>query len=380
MGRKRKCYRCETCHQYFDRPNKLESHQKRAKIKCDNHCNKTFCNYEHLEKHKRSIIPPVKDISDINQRIQRGTGYNADAGIQAILLGKLHEVSDWVKEGLNYEIINKAIDQNFTYNDLSKWLNQIYLRHSHGFKLDLGFGHVLYNPVRNEYKYFYVSDNNMLFDKAYTIDSKTDLDKFIKKVIAVDLATNCYLSKPSSGWILCSLTNVQAKITNLTKILLGVGELPDFVKNLKSIRSLTHDKNTGKKYDDNFCIWRCIALFHGLPIWKLDRYAKALCERFEKVRGKSFEQGITIHDIPLIEVEFKLSINVYSMQETGVVEVLYISPLKFPIVHLNLNKSHFSFITNINQFGKKFKCPECDRIFEYKRAFNRHVRSCTPGI
>ena len=377
MGPKRKWFKCLKCHQKFDRLSRLRNHEK--KVKCD-HCLETFCSYQQLEKHKRSIITPVKELPNINQKIQGQTGYNSDLGIQAVFLGKLHEISDWVKKGLNYEIINKAIDHSFTYKQLSQWLYGIYQQHKYGFKIDLGFGFVLYNPTLNIYKYYYVSDNNVLFDKAYTIDSKKDLDEFIKKVIAVDLPTNCYLSKPSSGWVLCSLTNVQAKITNLTKILLGCGYLPDYIKNLKSIRSLTHDKNTGKKYDDHFCIWRCIALFHGLSIWKLDNYAKALCKQFEKVRGKSFEKGVTIYDIPLIEIEFKLSINVYAMQHNGVVEILYISPLKYPIVHVNLHKSHFSYITNINQFGKKFKCQECDRIFDNKANFNRHVKLCVPGI
>ena len=122
MDHKRKSYRCETCLQYFDRPNKLKNHQKRGKVKCDNHCNKTFCNYEHLEKHKRSIINPVQEISDINQKIQGKTDYNSDYGLQAVFLGKLHEIYDWTKEGLNYEMINTAIDHTFIYQQLSGWL------------------------------------------------------------------------------------------------------------------------------------------------------------------------------------------------------------------------------------------------------------------
>ena len=377
MGPKRRCFRCKTCNQYFDYHDKLKDHRKK-KVKCD-HCNNNFCTYEQLQKHKRSISQPINDTADLNQKIQGKTGYNSDAGIQAILLGKLHEISDWVKTGLNYKVINKAINHNFTYKDLLDWLNEIYQKHEHGFKLDLGFGFVLYNPVQDTYKYYYVSDNNMLFDKAFTIDSKTDLNNFIKKVISIDLPTNCYLSKPSSGWVLCSLTNVQAKITNLTNIMIGNGELPSYIKNLKSIRSLTHDSR-GKKYNDKLCLWRCMALFHGLPVQNLDNYAKTLCKQFEKFRGKSFEQGITIHDIPLIEIEFKCSINVYSMKENGDIEMLYLSPLNFNVMHVNLFKNHFSYITNINLFAKKFKCFKCDRISNNKANFNKHVELCTPGI
>ena len=133
--------------------------------------------------------------------------------------------------------------------------------------------------------------NNMLFDKSYTIDSKKDIEAFVKKVIGVDLATNCYLQKPSSGWTLCSLTNAQAKITNLNNVLLGAGVLPEYLRNLKSVICLTHSKKTGLPYEDELCIYRCLALHHSLPLKGLEKHAKTLCQKFEEIRGKS---GFTI--------------------------------------------------------------------------------------
>ena len=107
-------------------------------------------------------------------------------------------------------------------------------------KSGLGFGYVFFNPISQQYKYYYVLENNMLFDKAFTIASKADLDKFMQKVIAVDLPTNCYLSKPSSGWILSSITNVQIKITSLPQTLVVGGLSPAHLQNSKSINGLTH--------------------------------------------------------------------------------------------------------------------------------------------
>ena len=172
------------------------------------------------EKHIRSIQRPVSDIPDIDQIIQPGTSYDGDAGFQAIRLGKLHEISDWTKEGQYSVIINKAINHKFTYRDLNQWLIQIYQKRKTAFKINIGFGFILYNPMSDEYRYFYVSDNNMLFNRAYTIDSMNDVENFMRKVVAIDLPTNCYLSKPNSGWVLSSITNVQAKIFYLSDVLL----------------------------------------------------------------------------------------------------------------------------------------------------------------
>ena len=68
------------------------------------------------------------------------------------------------------------------YNHFSKWLTNIYEEHEHGYELDVGIGFILHNPISEEYNYYHVSDNEILFDKAYTIDSKKDVDNFIKKV------------------------------------------------------------------------------------------------------------------------------------------------------------------------------------------------------
>ena len=75
---------------------------------------------------------------------------------------------------------------------------------------------------------YYVSENNMLFNKAYTFGSKGFWGKgiceaFMKKVINVDISTSCSLHKPISGRLLCSLINMQAVIINLVNILLGQG-------------------------------------------------------------------------------------------------------------------------------------------------------------
>ena len=211
-------HRCSKCKQTFDRAVRLSKHQRSQKIKCS-HCKKLFCNRDTYEKHIRSIQAPVPAIPNINQRIQPRTPYDGDAGFQAILLGKLNEISDWTKEGKYSAIINKAINHKFTYRDLEQWLIQIYQKRETAFKINIAFGFVLHNPLSNEYRYYYASENNMLFNRAYTIDSMNAVDNFMRKIVAIDLPTNCYLSKPSSGWVLSSITNVQAKIFDLPGVL-----------------------------------------------------------------------------------------------------------------------------------------------------------------
>ena len=56
---------------------------------------------EYGPEKERSIIAPVKEISDIYQIIQPKADYNRDAGFRAVQVGKLDEISNWVKKGLD---------------------------------------------------------------------------------------------------------------------------------------------------------------------------------------------------------------------------------------------------------------------------------------
>ena len=86
--------------------------------------------------------------------------------------------------------------------------------------MNLGFGFILYNTITGEFKYYYNSSNNMFFEHSITIANRQDLTNFFKKVVNLDLATNYYLKKPSSGWVLAGLTNIEFFIFDM-KVLIG---------------------------------------------------------------------------------------------------------------------------------------------------------------
>ena len=377
-GAKRNKYQCETCKQTFDTVGRLRNHQKNSKIICTC-CNRKFCNFDVHQKHLRSKIVPVTEIGDINRRIQPSTFYNGDAGFQVIRLGKSQEIQDWEKHGRRYKIINKAINHKFSYKDLENLLIRIYRENQNGFKISIGFGFVLYNPTTGKYKYFYVGENNFLFDRAFTIDSIADIETFMKKILAVDLNTNCYLQKPSSGWVLASITNVQMKLTDLHTTLLGSGDLPDYLKNLRCLVGLTHKR--GIKYEDQLCMFRCLAIhLYGVNKDCLEKPAKALQKTFSEYRNQDFN-GITIFDIPFLENCFKCSINVYDLESNGILNVIYLSPLKFKNpMYVNLHEFHFSYISNFKAFAQKFKCPDCGRIFDRNNNLTRHMKICSTGV
>ena len=81
-------------------------------------------------------------------------------------------------------------------------------------------------------KYYYVSTNNLLFEKAVTIINQNDVTNLMRRIIGLDLATNFYLKKPSSGWVLSGLTNIQFEITDVANVAIGglASDLPPHIK------------------------------------------------------------------------------------------------------------------------------------------------------
>ena len=108
-----------------------------------------------------------------------------------------------------------------TYTDLKKLLFEIMMNRGTAFKINLGFGFMLYDLIAQEFRYFYVSSNNLLFDVAFTVSTKADVDELMKRIIDLALRTNYYMKRPSSGWMLAGMPNVEIKIFYLKDVPLG---------------------------------------------------------------------------------------------------------------------------------------------------------------
>ena len=261
------------------------------------------------------------------------------------------------------------------YNDLYQELIRIYTSQTNAFKSNIGFGFILYNINTEEFKYFYCSSNNLLFQNAVTINNFQDLTHFINKIINLDLTTNYYLKKPSSGWVLAGLTNVQIRIYQLIHALIGNSiNLPNYIKNSKSIHSFTHRK--GVPYKDKKCFFRCLAFHTGAHQNSLERYTNFLIDKIEIHTSRPWKNGVLINHIPTLEVFFKVAVNIYTLKEDGSCEVIYLSQLPYKPMYLNLYENHFYYISHIDSYSKRYQCMTCKCIFNHLRNYKRHVDTC----
>ena len=89
-----------------------------------------------------------------------------------------HYTTMHFSSGHGWKTINKQTSPNFTHGDLESLLEELRRGECGVFKINLGFGSMLYDTVNQVYRYFYVSSNHFLFERTFTISTNRDLADF----------------------------------------------------------------------------------------------------------------------------------------------------------------------------------------------------------
>ena len=292
-GRKPKNKTCNDCHTTFREVRDLTRHLKNRKMQaCGSHCPKLFCTFDQLRKHKNSLQQPKDGHVDFESPLANTTGYEHEPKFHQLIEEKKQEIDDDVIQYSDYTVINKKISPDFTYSQLQEVLSDIYSKQKDCYKLNFGMAYALFNLKTKEFKYHYVSGNNLLFENAITITNQKDLDKFIKRVFDLDLKTTAYLSRPDSSWTFAGLTNIQIWVYSIDNTPIGRPpiDLPSYIKDSTSIISLTYDGH--KVINDNLCMFRCLALYFSGKRRGLEKSAKSYKRQLEKATGDCFDNGV----------------------------------------------------------------------------------------
>ena len=214
---------CERCNQSFDRQSRLDIHNERAtNNECDD-CPRIFCNRILLERHRRTVHVagggiPIMEEHTQNEAICPDSGHSQTSEYQEVLDEHYNKIHSSTENSDTKKTINKQLTPTFTYNDLKKLLTEIRNEENTAFKINIGFGSVLYDIVNKTYRYFYVSSNQLLFERAFTVSTYADMNDFYAKILSLDLANNYYMKRPSSSWVLAGLPNVEIRIFRLNGV------------------------------------------------------------------------------------------------------------------------------------------------------------------
>ena len=84
---------------------------------------------------------------------------------------------------------------------------------------------------------------------------------FLERIKETDVLQSAIAQRPNSDWVVELVTNVTFFLNRIIHHPIGcVGvTLPDYLKHNKAVVGLAKDEH-GATYNDNLCIFRCLAL------------------------------------------------------------------------------------------------------------------------
>jgi len=149
----------------------------------------------------------------MDRPVSAPTGFEKHQGYKDAIARNQDEVKDYDKCGDDYRIVNRSMDEGFSYRRIEELLEWIQCEQNDTFQLNIGFGFILHNPKTEGFKYFFDSRNHMLYEKPVTIRHSQDLDRFVAEIKSFDLKKKYYLDLTPNEWILAGFTNVQINIS-----------------------------------------------------------------------------------------------------------------------------------------------------------------------
>ncbi|KAJ8319270.1 hypothetical protein KUTeg_004361 [Tegillarca granosa] len=271
---------------------------------------------------------------------------------------------------------NFPIDNGISIQQLMQFTEDIYRREQHAFRLNLVFGVILQNRETLSYRYFRPYNNYTVLDTPIYISRKEDLRKLFLRLSRMDITTHLLRNRPDTKWIPVLLTNVVFTIYS-THYPLGSGIVPDYLRNNHAIVPLEVNKQTGQKYDDSLCAFRCLAVHRGFDVKCLEGAAHEYYKQWSN-DDITFFQGISFYEFPKFEETFQVNLEVYSLHENEWAESIYKSMGRYTdTMYLNMYEQHLSYIKDFAGYAKKFQCQTCDRHFYRSNDLLKHQVNCT---
>ena len=185
------------------------------------------------------------------------------------------------------------------------------------------------------------------------------------------------MRKPDTKWVYERTKIVYAKvILDRHPLFLGLGRLPDWLRNKRGVLSLD-------TYNDNRCLFRCIAVHWGAKVRDNMRRTRELEKSFFNQRP-GLRWRLTETHLSLLEQHFKQGIAAYTVQPNGDFILTHL-PANYdrvgrPVLTMGLYAGHAFLIKDLAQVARSYTCGGCQARFTKSSDLLRHTTSrCTGG-
>ena len=184
-------------------------------------------------------------------------------------------------------------------------------------------------------------------------------------------------NRPNTKWSYNFTKAVYVKvILDRHPLFLGLGRLPEWLRNKHGVLSLD-------TYEDNLCLFRCIAVHWGATPKRNMRKTRELEKSFFTQRP-DLRNRLTDKHLSLLEKHFKQGIAAYEVQPNGDFILTHVpanyGQVGIPLLNMGLYYGHAFLITDLKQVANTYTCGECQARFTQSCHLARHVaNNCSRG-
>ena len=276
-------------------------------------------------------------------------------------------------------------------------LKIMFQEQTNAFKINLSYGFILRNKNTGQYKYYHSSCNccGRYLDEPSLITNSKDFDDFLERIRETDVLQWAINQRPDSAWVCELVTNVTFFVNRIIDHpigCVGMTPLPVYIKKNKAVIALETEPNNNKRYSDNLCLFRCLALHRGCDRYRLKPAVKTLYKTYDQ-DGVSMEEfaGVKMDNLYRVETTFQTNVCVYRLVkpdggdgEDGetTAELVRRSVCKYPdTLYLNLHETHFSFIQDVRMYCHSYRCRNCGAsLWTHAWKLRQHEITCTGGV
>ena len=396
---------CTTCKKSFTRREYLLKHSSRCRPKpftCDV-CHSGFTRKDNLDHHKRTVqcgSPPQPGPAPKRRRIASldedpltppSVEHAANDELSSALQDFVQE--NWA--AIRTHVVTGPVQTRYNHRltsldtrDLHEPLRVLFDQQTTAFKINCSFAFILKNKTTNRLKYYHSSNNccGRLLEEPSLITNRADFDSFLERIREPDILQWAIAQRPNSDWVCELVTNVTFFLNRIVQHPIGcVGvTLPDYVKNNKAIVGLTKDEH-GVTYNDNLCLFRCLALHRGCDVRRLETTVVTLYAKYTDTLVHDFA-GVPLDELDKVETKFKTNVCVYQLVEIAdgktTAELVRRSMGHYAdTMNMNLHETHYSYIRDIGKYCHSYRCRKCgDSLWKYPSWLKIHESTCEGGI
>ncbi|CAH1777342.1 unnamed protein product, partial [Owenia fusiformis] len=323
------------------------------------------------------IEEPMEVIQEEHEPYENEDG-TVDEGLRKIYKDNHHIIYSPHRRGKIIREYNFHIPSGSpTLDDFHKQLNEIYQEQVTSFKINLSLAIVLAHRETGQLRYFYAHNNESILQSPTLITDRSDIETIMQKLRELNLAEEIWRQRPDTKWIPYRVVNTRWSVYGLDFPLGTAILLPDYIRKNKAIVSLNKKPYRAELYKDNLCAFRCLAYHKTKSIVKLHPHVDPLVQKWKEVTEKQRICGVTLKEMPLFEDTFKININIHSIDKDRVATKIYTSTLNHnDTMNLNQYDKHLSYITNMGMYSRKYRCRNCDKLFDRTTNLKRHESKC----